>query len=231
MTITFENDNKVIVYALEKIIAYARNNRYIFLPQSVWWISLIIGLHQGLVTHIDNLRIRSNVSHIESQPGLPVDSKLSIAAGLEVPDLARLGCSVHPSRVGRICTSSGDFSPSESDSGSTTQTNIHNEVVENRELFLEQSKQERKAIGRKNRQASRVLEKRANKKKPVKTFGTETEGMDGNKLRRRKAAGECQRCAWPRDRKGSHKTIDCFPWKKLEKGTAPFPKKKTYNKD
>jgi hypothetical protein len=58
MTITFENDNDVIVYALEMITYYARNNQYIFLAQSVWWISSIIGLQSELVTHIDNLRRR-----------------------------------------------------------------------------------------------------------------------------------------------------------------------------
>jgi len=54
MTITFENDNNVIVYALGKIISYARNNQFIFLAQSVWWISSIIGLQQGLIIRIDN---------------------------------------------------------------------------------------------------------------------------------------------------------------------------------
>jgi hypothetical protein len=67
--------------------------------------------------------------------------------------------------------------------------------------------------------------------RPIKTFGTQTEGIDGSELRRRKAAGECQHCAWPADRKGTHKTLDCFRWKRIEKGTAPFPKKKQYNKD
>jgi len=108
---------------------------------------------------------------------------LSIALDLEVLDLAGLGCSVHPSRIGRIQTSSGDFSPSERDSDSTTETNIHNEVIENGKLFLEQSRQGRKAICRKNRQASRVVKRKANRKKPVKTFGTQTEGIDGNELR------------------------------------------------
>jgi len=49
MPITFENDNDVICYALEKIISYARDNQYIFLAQSIWWISSVIGLQQGLV--------------------------------------------------------------------------------------------------------------------------------------------------------------------------------------
>ena len=61
MTITFENNDNVIVYTLEKIISYAKDNQFIFLAQSVWWISSMIGLQQGLILHIDNLRIRSEI--------------------------------------------------------------------------------------------------------------------------------------------------------------------------
>jgi len=64
MTLTFENDNDVVVYALEKFISYARKNGYIFVAQSVWWIASIIGLTEGLVTHIDNLRIRSEARQV-----------------------------------------------------------------------------------------------------------------------------------------------------------------------
>jgi len=56
MTITFENDNDVKVYALKKIISYPRENQYIFLAQIVWWISSVIGLQQKLVIRVDNLR-------------------------------------------------------------------------------------------------------------------------------------------------------------------------------
>jgi len=65
MTITFENDNDVIVYTLEKMIAYARNNQYIFVAQCVWWLVSVIGLQSGLVTYIDYLRIRSEVANKE----------------------------------------------------------------------------------------------------------------------------------------------------------------------
>jgi len=64
MTITFEDEKDVIVYALEKIICYARDNCYIFVAQSVWWIASVIGLSEGLATHIDNLRIRFEASHL-----------------------------------------------------------------------------------------------------------------------------------------------------------------------
>jgi hypothetical protein len=68
------------------------------------------------------------------------------------------------------------------------------------------------------------------KNKSNKTYAEQTEGIDKSELDRRKAAGECQRCAWPGDRKGAHKTMDCFRWARKEIGTAPFPKAKEYQK-
>jgi len=62
MTITFENDIDLIVYALEKVIAYARRSQQIFVAQCVWWLASIIGLKEGLITYIDQLRIRLEVS-------------------------------------------------------------------------------------------------------------------------------------------------------------------------
>jgi hypothetical protein len=218
MTITFESDKDVIVYALEKVISYARDNQYIFLAQSIWWISSIIGLQEELIIHIDKLKVRENIE----KPDLEAES-------------APTG--VHPDRVANFQVSEDSYNTSDGDSISTTETDIHNEVINNCEAFLAQSQEERKAVGRFTRQASRRVKKKADRiakrkaKKPIRTFGTQTEGIDGSELRRRKAAGECQRCAWPRDRKGSHKTLDCFRWKRLEKGTTPFPKKKNYNKD
>jgi hypothetical protein len=59
MTITIENDNVVIVYALEKVISYARKTQQVVVAQCVWWLASIIGLQQGLVIHIDNQRARA----------------------------------------------------------------------------------------------------------------------------------------------------------------------------
>jgi hypothetical protein len=225
MTITFETDNDVIVYALEKIISYARNNQYIFLAQSVWWISSIIGLQEGLIIHIDNLKERSNIGQTE----IPCELSKQVKTSIVEDD------NIHPDRIARLQHTDSDYIDSDSESISTTETDIHNEIINNFEAFLKQSQQERKTVGRFTRNASRVIKRKAerkdNKNKPIKTFGTQTEGIEGSKLRRRKAAGECQRCAWPQDRKGSHKTLDCFRWKRLEKGTAPFPKRKNYNSD
>jgi hypothetical protein len=225
MTITFESDQDVIVYALEKIISHARENSYIFLAQSIWWISSIIGLQEGLIIHIDNLKAREEV-HRGKEVHDTSDGEIAASDPI-----------IHPSRIHQIQCSEDSYIDSDHDSNSTSETNIHNEVLDNCEVFLAQAQEERKAVGRFNRQASRRIKKKAERKlqriakKPIRTFGTQTEGIDGSELRRRAAAGECQRCAWPKDRKGSHKTLDCFRWKRLDKGTAPFPIKKLYNKE
>jgi hypothetical protein len=66
MSITFENDNDVIVYGLERNIAFARSKGYILAAQCVWLLASIIRLEQGLMIHIDNLRSRET----ELVPGL-----------------------------------------------------------------------------------------------------------------------------------------------------------------
>jgi hypothetical protein len=54
MTLTFECDKDVIVYALEKIIVFAKENQYLFVANCVWWIAGVIGLDSSLTTFIDN---------------------------------------------------------------------------------------------------------------------------------------------------------------------------------
>jgi hypothetical protein len=61
MTITFENDNDVIVYALEKVISYARTTQQDFLAQCVWLLASVIGLQHGLFTYINNIQTRTEV--------------------------------------------------------------------------------------------------------------------------------------------------------------------------
>jgi len=69
MTITFDNDNDVIVYALEKIILYAWRTQQIFAAQWVWWLASIIGLEQGLLVHINNLRQSENPEPLTAYSG------------------------------------------------------------------------------------------------------------------------------------------------------------------
>jgi len=61
MTITFDNEKDIIVYALEKIISFSRDNQYLFVANCVWWISGIVGLTDALVIHIHNLESRREI--------------------------------------------------------------------------------------------------------------------------------------------------------------------------
>jgi len=67
MTITFELESDVIVYAFEKAISHARRTQQIFVAQCIWWLASIIGLEQGLILQIDNLREREQLAPIDNQ--------------------------------------------------------------------------------------------------------------------------------------------------------------------
>jgi hypothetical protein len=73
MTITFETDSEVIVYALEKIISFAQGNQYLFVANCAWWIAGVIGLDSELVTFIDNLEIRRSTYQSREISNIPRD--------------------------------------------------------------------------------------------------------------------------------------------------------------
>jgi len=121
MTLTFESHNDVIVYALERIISYARKHQYIFVAQSVWWIASVISLTEGLVTHIDNLRIREFTELVgmlvTDQP-----DKEEVTIPQDIPDCLSIGVEsgyIHPDRKGQVDnTTNGNGSEKNSDSDS-----------------------------------------------------------------------------------------------------------------
>jgi len=62
------------------------------------------------------------------------------------------------------------------------------------------------------------------------TCETETGGVRQAEFDRTTKAGECMMCAWPADRQGNHKTMDCYGPVKTDTGTVHFPKAKEYQK-
>jgi len=64
----------------------------------------------------------------------------------------------------------------------------------------------------------------------VKTFVTQTDGISQDEHNQWKQATECMRCAWPADRKGNHKTMDCCRPDETDTGTGDFPNAKQYQK-
>jgi hypothetical protein len=83
---------------------------------------------------------------------------------------------------------------------------------------------------KKIRRSDRSERKKFKKDNKTGPDRSQTAGIDSSELQRRRSAGECLRCAWPSDRKGSHRVADCRRPIKLDKGTAAFPKAKEYQK-
>jgi len=94
-----ENDNAIIVHALECVIAHAKRTQQIFVAQCVWWLALIIGLEQDLVSHIDRLQGQRNTKPAEQLPRdyLQESRWLREIAALKVSGKTTTG-QIHPTK-------------------------------------------------------------------------------------------------------------------------------------
>jgi len=80
------------------------------------------------------------------------------------------------------------------------------------------------------RESKKYLRKSNRVSKSAAKDFSKTEGIDASEIERRKAAGECLRCAWPEYKKGNHGVRNCHRQIKLDKGTAIFPKDRKYQR-
>jgi len=140
MTITFENENDVIVYELEKIISYARKYQYIFVAQSVWWIALVIGLTEGLATHNDNLRIRKEIldpNYLSEKEAI----ELQDLSGRQIPEVS--SGYIHPDRINQVDIQNSDNIEVED---SELELDQATSIIQSANRFINNSRKERKAF-------------------------------------------------------------------------------------
>jgi len=183
MPITFENDNDVIIYALECVISHARRTQQIFVGQCVWWLASIIGLEQGLVSHIDRLQGQENTTLQEQLP----------CAVSAIPwDLTEDG------RIDQVLDCTERYLREAKRLREIAALKISGETTTGR---INPSGRIRRSLRRAQRIYKDVV---TNKRKDY----SKTEGIDNSEISRRKAANECLRCAWPFDRKGNHRVKD-----------------------
>jgi len=170
MTITFKSENNVKVYALEKIISYARKHQYIFVAQSVWWIASVIGLEDGLATHIQNLRIWSEAywAPLESH-SLSLEKEEASVLHEHIDIDTKWSC-VHPDRIPQIDNTVNDSYEVESSESESEQATI---IIKNAKEFLCKSRKERQVVKRK----PCVLSRTRMGKIPVKPL-TKSKGID-----------------------------------------------------
>ena len=216
MTITFENESDVILYAFEKILSHARRNQQIFVAQCIWWLASVIGLEQGLVNYIDNIQSRIEVTVTSDKaPHIPVTT-------------SELFNKEEPERRKSISPVPRDIQ----------EESRQDRVLEECEEYLKESRRLRDIVALKSKGTTRIgrinptrISKKTLKKKdnPVGKKATLAKtrliGIDEDEITRRRKAGECLNCAWPADRKGKHKFQDCYRPIKLDTGTANSSKK------
>jgi hypothetical protein len=192
MTVTFENDNDVIVYALEKVISYARSTQQIFVAQCVWWLAGIIRLEEALDNHVDSLHGRTTVRKEHTTKEEDHQDKILKECEKYLKDSRRLREIAALKATGKTLTG-----------------------------FINPMAISKKHLRKRDRYKRKLAE-------PPKKGLPETAGIDEAEIKRRKGNGECLRCAWPSDRKGTHRVKDCRRPIKLNKGTASFAKAKSY---
>jgi hypothetical protein len=86
MTLTFESDYDVIIYALEKIISFARVTQYIFVANCVWWIAEVIGLDNGLIKYIDDIGAKERICKDRLVSPIPRDIARGVSPELPPSD-------------------------------------------------------------------------------------------------------------------------------------------------
>jgi hypothetical protein len=219
MTITFENDNDVIVYAFEKVIAHARKTQQIFVAQCIWWLANIIGLEGNLIKHIDILHGRTNIreEYQTKETSDPIIQAIPKPRVSETPE-PKEG---HSDRILKECE--------EYLKDSRRLREIAALKATGRTLtgLINPTTISKKHLRKKDRSTRRRAERLANQPENV---NPKLAGIDEAEIKRRKETGECLRCAWPSDRKGFHRVADCRRSIKLDKGTAIFPKAKKHFK-
>jgi hypothetical protein len=142
---------------LEKIISYTRENKYIFLAQSVWWISSIIGLQQGLVIYIDNLEKRTEIGENKTTLQNPASKgktalhhrrqEVSVTPR-EIQKDSRFKeriNKVHPDRVSYIDNTDYDISDLDTNNPEIDKLLV---ILQDTEQFIQKSRNERKAFNK-----------------------------------------------------------------------------------
>jgi hypothetical protein len=213
MTVTFENDNNVIVYALEKVISYARRTQQIFVAQCVWRLAGMIGLEAALVNHVDTLHGRTTVrkEHTTKEVSDPV---LQITLEFQDSEVQE-SMEDHQDKLLKECEKYLK------DSRWLREIAALKATGKTLTGFINPTAISKKHLRKKDRYKRKLAE-------PPKKGLPETAGIDEAEIKRRKEKGECLRCVWPSDRKGTHRVKDCRPPIKLNTGTASFARAKSY---
>jgi len=76
VTITFKNNNNVLVYAFEKLLLFSREHQYLFAAHCIRWLASLTRLQQGLTIYINNIQesVEVGTSKNKPEPSLEIDT-------------------------------------------------------------------------------------------------------------------------------------------------------------
>jgi len=215
MPVTFKNDNDIIVYALECVIAHARQTQQIFVAQCMWWQASIFGLERELVFHLDKLQGEKDTTKLQGEGDTIPQEQLPPEVSATPRDL------IEDQRIDQVLDCTEQYLRESKRLRKSAAVEVSGQTATGR---INPSKRTRKSL-RKERRISKVVA--TNKEKDC---NSKIEGIDDSEVKRRKAAGVCLRCAWPSDRKGIHRVKDCVRQVTLDKGTDIIPQGRNYQR-
>jgi hypothetical protein len=162
MTITFENDNDVIIYALEMVFIYARRTEQIFVAQCVWLLASIICLEQGFVIQFDTAKqISENTNMGSGRPTSDLGNSVKYEGRVsptpwdyqEDPRLGPKENRVHLERRNQVDYTNLDIRDLDLNA---TDKDLNKKVIESTKVFLAQSRKQKQAFKWKTDQLSRT---------------------------------------------------------------------------
>ena len=184
MPITFENDNDVIIYAVECEISHARRTQQIFVGQCVWWLASIIGLEQGLVSPIDSL---------QGQEDTTVQEQLPREISATPKDLTE------DRWIDQVLDCTEQYLRESKRMREIAALKISGEMTSGR---INPSGRVRRSLRKPKKMSQDIA---INKRK----YYSKTEEIDDSEISIRKAANECLLCAWPFVWNGNHRVKNC----------------------
>ena len=116
------------------------------MAQSVWWIYSVIGLSDGLVTHIDNLRVHSEGNRVpleieQSSSGIEVSTTSNDHLSIDID-----GSCVHPDRISQINNTVNDSYEIENSEPELERASL---IIQSANRFIGKSRKERRALEQK----------------------------------------------------------------------------------
>jgi hypothetical protein len=210
---TFNNEHDILIWSFSYPIRRFEDSQNLFAAQCVWWLVSLTNLTDLVEYYCHYRTFPSDYNNHVIQRGRHPAADLDASK----PGLIN---NVHISRKHLIkdLVLESDLLPrkdEQSTEGSEELCRKASGRISKKRIQNQSSESKRTKL-------------RHNKKQKPGSRSSSLEDINTAEIKRRRESGECLRCAWPADRKGTHQVRKCRRAIKLDNCTAPFPVKRQY---